>query len=109
MNRAELKRAVQCLQEIIREHADPDSNEYNECDKPEEECMWCDHAKKTIEILTRETLFSEHSMLFLDRSMPRRCKWYQHPDRMADCWVTWMDYAFLMWHHEEYANAQEYC
>ncbi len=37
------------LQEVVDGHSDPDSPDYNECDKPGEMCMWCDNALKAID------------------------------------------------------------
>ncbi len=48
MNNKDLKTAIELLTEIIINHADPDCAEYNECDKPHEECMWCGNAKEWI-------------------------------------------------------------
>lgn len=41
-------KAISLLEEIIFNHADPESADYNECDKEGEQCLWCDHAKKWI-------------------------------------------------------------
>jgi hypothetical protein len=36
--------ATERLQEIVNAHSDPDDPGYNECDKPGEQCMWCEEA-----------------------------------------------------------------
>ena len=67
--------ARELLREVVWLHSDPDSPEYNECDKAE--CNWCERAKKlfdggknlasirellapTIEVLSEHT-FDEHN------------------------------------------------
>jgi len=40
--------AIECLREIMRSHRDPNSDIYNECDEPGEECLWCANAEKAI-------------------------------------------------------------
>lgn len=39
------------LSEVISAHSDPESCDYNECDIPSEECMWCTEAKKVLQKL----------------------------------------------------------
>ena len=44
---------IDLLQEVIYQHADPKGADYNECDKPENECLWCQEAKNAIAELKR--------------------------------------------------------
>lgn len=39
------------LSEIIDAHADPDSPDYNVCDKAGEDCIWCSDAKTVLKEL----------------------------------------------------------
>lgn len=40
--------AISQLEEVMRWHRDPASNDYNECEKPGEECAWCEDSKASI-------------------------------------------------------------
>jgi len=46
---AELEKLIPLVEEVMLNHRDPQSVEYNECEKPGEECMWCDLAQKAID------------------------------------------------------------
>lgn len=46
--------AISLLNEVISSHRDPEDFDYNECDKPGEECVWCADAKKAIASLNRK-------------------------------------------------------
>jgi len=41
-------RIINLLEEIIKDHADPESLHYNECDRETEKCMWCEDAERAI-------------------------------------------------------------
>lgn len=41
------EKALDLLNEVMRSHADPDSPDYNECDK--DPCAWCTEAKELID------------------------------------------------------------
>jgi hypothetical protein len=45
---------IELLDEVMGWHADPDSPDYNECDKPGEACSWCCQAKDTLKELGHE-------------------------------------------------------
>ena len=44
--------AINSIKEVMLGHRDPDSSNYNECEKAGEECMWCVDAEKAISELT---------------------------------------------------------
>lgn len=44
-------RIVSLLEEVIRLHADKDSDSYNGCDVPGEKCQWCEDAEQAIQVL----------------------------------------------------------
>ena len=62
---SELKKLIPLVEEVRANHRDPQSGEYNECEKPGEECMWCDLVQKAIDgcqyarIAELETLLRE--------------------------------------------------
>lgn len=39
----------QLVAEVMQEHRDPESAAYNECDNPNELCMWCYMAQKALD------------------------------------------------------------
>src|SRR5262245_45838730 len=39
-----IQKAIECLKEVRESHRDPMSSDYNQCEKPTEECAWCDMA-----------------------------------------------------------------
>lgn len=47
--RALLRKAASLMQEVTVSHSDPYDPNYNECDKPEELCAWCDEAQEIID------------------------------------------------------------
>ena len=45
---SDLVRAKECLLDVWQSHRDVYSSEYNQCEKPGEECFWCDYAESGI-------------------------------------------------------------
>lgn len=45
----DMAHAVKLLGEVVGSHADPKSFDYNDCDKPGDECQWCFEAKQIIQ------------------------------------------------------------
>lgn len=41
----------QLATEVMQEHRDPEAAAYNECDRPNETCMWCCMAQKALAAL----------------------------------------------------------
>lgn len=52
--RSVLEKFIEPVEEVVRIHADPDSPDYNECDKPGEQCHWCDLAKEALTLARAE-------------------------------------------------------
>jgi hypothetical protein len=46
--RKHLQKAEPALREVMQWHRDPDSPNYNGCEKPGEQCMWCDGAEQAL-------------------------------------------------------------
>ena len=49
---AELEKLIPLVSEVMANHRDPQSGEYNECEKSP--CMWCDLAQKAIDAVRKE-------------------------------------------------------
>ena len=49
---AELEKLIPLVEEVMANHRDPQSGEYNECEKSP--CMWCDLAQKAIDAARKE-------------------------------------------------------
>ena len=49
---SELKKLIPLVEEVRANHRDPQSGEYNECEKSP--CMWCDLAQKAIDAARKE-------------------------------------------------------
>jgi len=49
---AELEKLIPLVKEVMSNHRDPQSGEYNECEKSP--CMWCDLAQKAIDAARKE-------------------------------------------------------
>lgn len=49
--REALRSAVTLLRDVMQRHRDTDSDGYNECDKPEEKCLWCVEGEKVCALL----------------------------------------------------------
>ena len=52
--RALVQRAAPLLKEVVLSHADPDDPSYNECEKPNSLCAWCEDAQPIIDAALRE-------------------------------------------------------
>jgi hypothetical protein len=49
MNKEQEDLAVELLSEVWRSHRDPESPDYNACEKEDEACQWCVEALSVIE------------------------------------------------------------
>jgi len=47
--RESLALAIENLEDVFSAHRDPESRDYNECEKPGDECQWCADARKGID------------------------------------------------------------
>jgi hypothetical protein len=50
-----LEKFINPIDEVIQMHSDPDSVGYNTCDRPGEQCLWCENAKEAL-TLARKAL-----------------------------------------------------